>query len=203
MDSKSIIELLAEIESLFSASTRYDVSSLALKAFDSVTVDLAFTLGKKSAFPPNKLSLTINFLCLVAKAPNTMKAEVQDAFIRLWLEVLELPTTSDNRNTPLSSRNIVLFGESNDPAQTWSRLEHLIGRLLKHGLLLPVELEDQAIQALARGNWPENVTRRLACCVKGVIDTWTVENVQDVNTFQLTDWLADFCGNEMDEFPPL
>ena len=46
MTKTEVAELLDEVEGHFKWNSAYDVSALALKAFEPVTVDLAITLSK-------------------------------------------------------------------------------------------------------------------------------------------------------------
>jgi len=54
---------------------------------------------------------------------------------------------------------MIFFGESPKPAETWTKFENFLGRLLSANLILPEAMEDQSIRLL-KSEWP--LVRRLA-----------------------------------------
>ena len=114
-----------------------------------------------------------------------MTSEVQEKFISLWGGLisnaqkpkfhLSQPPTA--LATLFSSRNLALLKQSSNSNLTWDKFEHLIGRLLKSGLILPINLEEQCLIVLKK-DWPEDTLRRLGSCLNGVIDSWRKTNIK-------------------------
>ena len=81
-----------------------------------------------------------------------MTSDVQENFIRLWIN--DIPATQTHFINVLCPRNMVLFGQSTSPRETWSRLESFLSRLLKNKLLIPITLEAQCLNLLKQ-EWPK------------------------------------------------
>ena len=107
-------------------------------------------------------------MCIsVAKCPQSIQAEEQEKFIRLWKHIL--PSFEDHLMTPFCPRNILLFSKST--SETWNRLEHLVIRLMDNEILTPLVLESQCV-ALNKAEWPEDTLKKLGGCLRGIIDSW-------------------------------
>lgn len=150
-----------------------------------------------------------HYFFTVTFQPNLLKPEIQERILSIWggtfsnqsrniLFRLTQPPTP--LATLLSVRNFGIFNKSPNPKATWDKLEHLIGRLLKSGLLLPIGLEDQILPLLKK-DWPENLLKRLGSCLQGVIDSWKKEGIprsqEELKNFtpEFLDWFAWFLMN--------
>ena len=98
--------------------------------------------------------------------PSGFTADVQEALIEIWQSPQNLSESQVNPNRQfsladspaqlmsiLSPRNVVLLGNSPSPKATWDKMELFLGRLLKANLIIPLALEDTALQIL-RTEWP-------------------------------------------------
>ena len=98
------------------------------------------------------------FFLAVSKSPQTMTANVQQAFIRLWSKTFPLKTKTlpGQLISLLSLKNVRLLELSRSKRETFDRLEHFLYRILKSGLLTPVDLEEMALVLSGPGQeWSE------------------------------------------------
>eukprot|EP00095_Tigriopus_kingsejongensis_P002251 maker-scaffold478_size161223-snap-gene-0.25 protein:Tk02251 transcript:maker-scaffold478_size161223-snap-gene-0.25-mRNA-1 annotation:"PREDICTED: codanin-1" len=153
-------------------------------------------------------SITLDYcLFLLTFAPKSMIAEVQEAFIRLWKVGLGPPRELASL---LSTANFACFNRSPEASTTWYRMEHFLNRLLKAGLVAPLVLEDQCMQLL-RSEWPEELLKKFASCMKSVVETYKLENQnrddEEGDFSDLLDWMLwfwqDLHDAYEDDFPAL
>jgi len=149
---------------------------------------------------------------LCSGLPKVMTAELQDEFMNLWSKFPEPP---QQLFSILSARNIKLLAASPNPSQTWDKMEFLLGRLLRKGLILPIVLEDECLHFLKQ-TWPAEILQRFGSCVKSVVETWKREHSpqdpcsQGFNQ-EFVEWIAWFVGeaaadeleDNLDSFPEL
>ena len=91
--------------------------------------------------------------------PKCLSADVQDSIVfGLWRDTFPSKSSdvlSEHLMTLLSPRNVeMLAAGSRSPRDSWEKLEHLLNRLLKSGMLIPLALEDQCLE-LTRHEWPQ------------------------------------------------
>ena len=122
--------------------------------------------------------------------PRLVTAQIQERIISLWggyfsssayQPKFSLSQPPAPITTLFSIRNLGLLSKSQNPSQTWDKFEHFVGRLLTSSILHPFVLEDQCMSLLRRDNQQElsdDISRRLGSCLKGVIDSWKIQNVQ-------------------------
>ena len=135
-----------------------------------------------------------------------MTSNVQDKIISLWggqipnqakpQFALSQPPVSIC--TLFSRRNLHLLGRSSNPSLTWDKMEHFIGRLLKHLWKNMAHLHDQCL-ALMQPNstfleeYPPHLKKRFGSCLKGVYETWkknNKHNYEDDDDAFWTDWFG-------------
>ena len=127
--------------------------------------------------------IIILFIFLVTFHPNLMTAKIQEYIISLWGgHFSNLPKPPEFRLsqppapilTLFSRRNLGLLSKSPNPNTTWDKFENFVGRMLTSSILHPIGLEDQCLCLLKanQNDLPEDISRRLGSCLKGVIDSW-------------------------------
>lgn len=125
--------------------------------------------------------------------PSVFTPELQDQLVSLWCLRPDLSVS------PLTllvcSGTVHLLELSRDRAATWSRVEHLLGRVLRAGLLPPLALEDQCVQLL-RLEWSAAALARMASCFQGVVESWRKSGAdRDQDFDQVMDWVLWFWAN--------
>jgi len=194
-------------------------TDVTIRGFEMVTVELA--------------------VAICAGCPKALTSDLQDAMVSLWGGSAAGVNRSEGGSGPLttqegvqgfpvppqqlfsimSSRNIRLLAASKSPLDSWNKMEYLLGRLLRHGVILPIVLEDECLQFLKQ-TWPPEVLQRFGSCIKGVVDTYKRELAttcgggggvsQDFNQ-EFLEWIAWFVAeaaadeleDNLDNFPEL
>ena len=155
---------------------------------------------------------------LCAGCPKALDSSLQDEFIALWSSGCghfnsEKPAgflmPPQQLFSVLSARNVELLAASKTPTESWNKLEYLIGRLLKHRLILPIVLEDECLQFM-KHQWEPEVLQRFGSCLTGITDSYKRESGESFNQ-EFLDWIAWFIGqvatdeleNNLENFPLL
>ena len=137
-----------------------------------------------------------------------MTYNIQDKIVSLWGG--KIPNQAEPQfalspplvpiGTLFSRRNLQLLGRSCYPNLTWDKMEHFIGRLLKHHLMFMFHLRDQCLDLMQTNStflegYPPHLKKRFGSCLKGVYDTWKKNNKQNDVDDDWTDWLGwIFCS---------
>ena len=88
---------------------------------------------------------------LVTHRPDLMEGKLVDNFISVWQKV-EKYTCLSNLLCP---RNVLMLSQSGYPSkQVWTCFARFLACLLKNGILLPEDLEEQYV-SLLRITWPQ------------------------------------------------
>jgi len=125
-------------------STRADLTPLAIRGFETLTLDW--------------------LLALLVVQPHIVTNEVIEEIVSLWTTL-----TPPQIVNILCARNLNLFVRSEDPTQSWARLQRLLVSLVKSGLLPTIALEDSCLTLLQLSQL-ENVPNmdRLSKCLTEV-----------------------------------
>ena len=140
-----------------------------------------------------------------------MTYNIQDKIISLWggqipnqaepqFALSQPPAPLYPRCTLFSRRNLQLLGRSSNPSLTWQKMEHFIGRLLKHHLIFMDPIQKQCLDLMQTNStfleeYPPHLKKRFGSCLKGVYDTWKKNNKQNDVDDDWTDWLGwIFCS---------
>ena len=109
------------------------------------------------------LSFSVTF------SPKDVHADAQDLAVSLWRSNAD--HLLEDITLLVSPSNVYFLTQSPNGPETWNRLEHLLGRLLRSGLLTPLTLETQCVELLRR-DWDQGTLSRMAGCFQGVVETW-------------------------------
>ena len=129
------------------------------------------------------------------------------------ISILAQPPAPITQGTLLSIRNLQIFIKSPSPKRTWDKFEAFVNRLLKYGLISPIEIEDQCF-AIVKEEWPKDLLERFGSFLQGVIDSWKKRNpnldeihnfTQDFETLEWLSWFlnTDEFENDINDFPEL
>ena len=133
---------------------------------------------------------------------------------RLFYFYLAQPPAPITQGTLLSIRNLQIFIKSPSPKRTWDKFEAFVYRLLKYGLISPIEIEDQCF-AIVKEEWPKDLLERFGSFLQGVIDSWKKRNPNNLDEFrnftqdfETLEWLSWFLNtdefeNDINDFPEL
>lgn len=168
-----MITLLVRVESL---RTLPFLPSSNARLFDQITLDLAISL--------------------VACNPQLMTDELLDSFLHLWT------SQKVTYNRVLCAKTLYQLSQSTSTISSWLKLEFLMTRMLKGGVIDFDDIEQDALTVLKQ-NWCPKFLTKLASVLKSLVECAKKANLLTVDdegnsSDRVLDWLSAWLPEEAD-----